>query len=394
MSQKPANHTAGISPKWGALLAVITVLAAYSLTVGYVYPAVAFNLKIREFSPGLIGMQSAMSGIGILIGALFTAMIAARYTAFLTTVVGLVASALAIVAIGIIPPIAWWFLLRFIIGFTGSMVFIVTETWINQLAPDRLRGQIIGIYTSVLAGVFAFGPWLTSVLGFDGWRPYFLVALMLLAMGIPLLIFRRDMPPAPPHEPGAFVSTFRLIPVLMLGVAAFGFFDGAVLTLWPVYAIDSNATADHAALLLSTLIVGNLVFQYPIGWLADHFSRRSLFTLCATVAFFGSVMLPLTDLNQTYIYPYLLLWGALSFGIYTLAMTIVGEVLKGPQLVAANAGFGVMWGAGAIGGSAISGWLMDVLGPAGLPVALGIMFGILTITSLFFPPIRIKQPAH
>jgi hypothetical protein len=74
-------------------------------------------------------------------------------------------------------------------------------------------------------------------------------------------------------------------------------------------------------------------------------------------------------------------------------MTIVGEVLRGPQLIAANAGFGIMWGVGAIGGSALSGLLMDAMGSVGLPIALAVMFGALTITSLFFPPLRLsRQP--
>ncbi len=393
MSTPNTEKSQSTSPKWGALIAVIAVLAAYSLTVGYVYPAVAFNLKVKEFSSSLIGLQSAMSGLGILAGSLAAPILADWFTAWKATIIALLGSAIAIILLGVIDPIAPWFFLRFAIGFTGSMLFVVSETWINQLAPDHLRGRIIGIYTSVLAGVFAVGPWLTSVLGFDGWKPFFLVAVILLIMGAPLLIFRKHMPNETSHESGALLSTFKLIPVLLLGVAAFGFFDGAVLTLWPVYALEKGVSVDHAALLLTTLIIGNLVFQYPIGWLADRFSRRSLFTLCATVAFFGSIMLPLTDLNQPYIYAYLTLWGALSFGIYTLAMTIVGEALRGPQLVAANAGFGIMWGVGAIGGSAVTGWLMDLVGTIGMPIALAAMFGILTVVSLFLPPLRLpRQP--
>lgn len=384
----PGTNTA-TAPKWGALIAVIACLAAYSLTVGYVYPAVAFNLKVKDFSSSLIGLQSAMSGLGILAGSLAAPFFADRLTSWTATVLGLLGSAFAIVLLGLIDPIAPWFILRFIIGFTGSMLFVVSETWINQLAPEHLRGRIIGVYTSVLAGVFALGPWLTSVLGFEGWKPFLLVAIMLLIMGVPLVLFRKDMPNEASHESGALRSTFKLIPVLMLGVAAFGFFDGALLTLWPVYALEKGVSVNHAAFLLTTLIIGNLVFQYPIGWLADRFSRRSLFTLCATTAFFGSIMLPLTDLNQPYIYPYLMLWGALSFGIYTLAMTIVGEALRGPQLVAANVGFGLMWGIGAIGGSALTGSLMDLVGIIGLPLALAVMFGALTVTSLFLPPLRL-----
>ncbi|MEL6289186.1 MAG: MFS transporter [Pseudomonadota bacterium] len=374
---------------WGPLFAVISVLAAYSLTVGYVYPAVAFNLSVKEFSPLVIGLQSAMSGVGILAGSVLTARIASLASPWATTLIALGVSAGVIIALGLIPPVAIWFFLRFALGFSGSLLFILSETWINQLAPDHLRGRIIGIYTSVLAGVFALGPALTTVLGFDGWQPFTSVALLLIAMGLPLLIYRRELPNETVHEEGAFTATLKRIPVLMLGVGAFGYFDGALLTLWPVYALDRDIGVDAAAWLLTLLIIGNLFLQVPIGWLADRFSRRSLFTLCASFAFFGALMLPLVDLTATYAYVYLVIWGALSFGIYTLAMTIVGEALRGSSLVAANAGFGVMWGFGAVAGSGVTGAVMNAIGAVGLPVCIAVVFGALMITSLFFPPIRI-----
>ncbi|MEO0618151.1 MAG: MFS transporter [Pseudomonadota bacterium] len=392
------DHPASTPPTapWGPLFAVIALLAAYSLTVGYVYPAVAFNLKIKEFTPFVIGAQSAMSGLGILVGSFIAPWVADRVGPLRTTILSLLISAGIIILIGVIPPVAIWFALRFMLGFTTSVLFVLSETWINQLAPDHLRGRIIGVYTSVLAGVFALGPILTNVLGFEGWRPFTMVAILLLVFGLPLLFFRRGLPGASAHETGGLLKSFTRIPVLMLGVAAFGYFDGAVLSLWPVYGLDKGVDVERAALLLTLLIIGNVVLQFPIGWLADRFSRRSLFTLCAAFGFFGAAMLPLTDLNATYIYAYLIIWGALSFGIYTLAMTIVGEALRGAQLIAANAGFGIMWGIGAVAGSAVTGWLMAQIGANGLPVSLAVVFGILMMASLFLPPLRLPKssPEH
>jgi hypothetical protein len=82
------------------------------------------------------------------------------------------------------------------------------------------------------------------------------------------------------------------------------------------------------------------------------------------------VLLPAIDLGGWLAWPYLLIWGASSFGIYTTSLVLIGERLGGSRLVVATAAFGVMWGLGALGGSAITGWLMATLGAVGLPVSI------------------------
>ena len=74
-------------------------------------------------------------------------------------------------------------------------------------------------------------------------------------------------------------------------------------------------------------------------------------------------------LDTPLIWPVLFVWGAVSFGIYTMALIELGERFSDAMLVAGNAAFSLMWGVGGIAVSPAVGASMDFLGaprPAGL----------------------------
>jgi MFS family permease len=178
------------------------------------------------------------------------------------------------------------------------------------------------------------------------------------------------------------------IPVLLFAVIAFGFFDGSVLALWVVYAFHQGQGEASAALSLSAIIMGNVVLQFPIGWLADRMSRRHLLAALAAVTFCGAAVLPLIGLGTWWSLLYLVIWGAAAFGVYTLSLTLIGQHLLGIQLVAATAAFGMAWGAGALAGPGITGFFMDTFGPSMLPLTVALTYGLLTAAALAMPPIR------
>ncbi|MBI1385777.1 MAG: MFS transporter [Rhizobiales bacterium] len=371
-----------------AIVGVVAVVGVYSLTVGYTYPALSFNLEARGYSSTVIGLQTAMSGLGTAFGSFAAAVLVRHFGAWPTVICCMATTVVTIMLFGFIPDVEVWYGLRFILSCSGAVLFVVSETWLNEFAPDRLRGRIVGIYTSVIAGLFAAGPLLIPVIGFSGVFPYVVVGVALAVLGSPVLLLRGRAPEVEHVALSHVARTVRLIPLLLLAVGCFGYFDAAILGLWSVYALGEGISADRAALLLTALIIGNLVLQLPLGYLADRYSRRRLLVVCALVGAGGAAGLPLIDLSSAFAVPYLVVWGALAFGVYTLAMTLVGEHLRGPQLLAANAGFSLMWGVGNLVGAGITGPLMDAIGGDGFPLSIFGAYAALLVAALAMVPVR------
>jgi MFS family permease len=370
--------------------AVLMLLAVFSLTTGYSYPAIAFNLEARGYSAGMIGAQAACAGLGILTSAVLMPLLAQRFGSWRLALVGLYGAVVSIFAFGLTENLALWFLLRFVLGAMVNILFVASEIWINQLAPDALRGRIIAVYAATNAGMFALGPLLVPFVGYSGLSSFGVMACVLGIMGLALIRLRSIEQPL---EPAPFTVSLRAvtaIPVLLLAVLSFGFFDGATLALWVVYSFDRGLGETMAALTLSAIILGNVVLQLPIGWLADRMSRRRLLAILAAVAFCGAGFLPLVELESWWGLAYLLIWGAAAFGVYTLSLTLIGQHLTGVRLVAATAAFGMAWGIGALAGPWVTGLLMDRAGPLMLPATIAVIYGLLTLAALAAAPVRLS----
>jgi hypothetical protein len=100
--------------------------------------------------------------------------------------------------------------------------------------------------------------------------------------------------------------------------------------------------------------------------------------LCALASLAGCLLLPLV-FDGWPIWSLLFLWGGASFGIYTMALIQLGERFTGQALIAGNAGFALAWGIGGIVGSPATGLTMQLIGHQGLPLALGLMSGVLAM---------------
>ena len=91
---------------------------------------------------------------------------------------------------------------------------------------------------------------------------------------------------------------------------------------------------------------------------------------CALGTAAASFLLPFA-IETAAIWTFVFIWGALAYGIYTLALAELGARFAGAMLVAGNAAFALMWGFGGIAGPPAAGAAMDLLGPEGLPLVLG-----------------------
>lgn len=370
------------------ILAVISIMGVFALSIGVLYPALALSMDSRGFSASAIGSQAVAVGLGIIVSSLSTPVLAMRVGTWPLCASALVGASLSILCFSINDHPVFWFIVRFIGTLSITTVFVISETWLNELTADNIRGRVIGIYTSMAAGSFAIGPVIVTYIGYDHPRIFVISSALLLLMSLAILRLRGKVPPLESVSNRYLLSTFSIIPVLLGAVAFFGLFDAIALSLWMVYAIDLGQTEDTAAFMLTALIIGNLVFQVPIGWLADKTSPRLIFMLCCTGAFLGSVMLWFMDLDHWTIWPFLIAWGSITFGMFTIAMTLIGKHLVGARLIAANAGFGLFWGIGGLLGGAATGQAMDSLGPIGLPLVMALFSGLLLIFASLLQPIR------
>lgn len=367
--------------RWRALATVIVCLMVFDVTLGLSYPLLALVLEQRGVSPFINGLNAAMLPLGLVLTAPLVPALAQRLGAWRLAVFCILATAGLLALLKLLPSLGAWFALRFLLGAVEGALFAISETWINQLASGANRGRVMAAYASLLSLGFAGGPLLLPTTGTEGWPPFLVGIGFALGGLIFLLSARRSVPSPRLEERASFLAFLPLAPTLLLAGFLFGVFDTATLSLFPLYGLRQGLDEAGASYLLGALIAGNIVLQFPLGWLADRLGRRPVLTACALLTCLGALALP-AAIATPWQWPLVLIWGTTGYGIYTLALAELGDRFTGGQLLAGTAALTAMFGLGGIAGPTLGGGAMEQLGPHGLPLVLGVAYALLAAVSI------------
>ena len=372
MKSAPARPP--LSSDAAGIVGAIVSMTIFALTIGLTYPLFTFVLEAQGYDETAIGLNAAMTPLGILAASPFYPRLTRRFGSWQVAVACIAGAALLLTAMGQAPDYGAYLVLRFLLGAVDGGVFIVSETWINQLAAQRARGRIVGLYATALSAGFGAGPLILSVTGVEGTAPFFIAAGLCAAAILVVLAIRATAPPIPRERAASPLSFVGLAPTLLLAVAVFAFWDAAVLSLFPLYGLDYGLTARFITLALAACILGNSVLQVPIGWLADRASRRGVMIFCALLSAAGAALLPAIIDGGPLLLAILFVWGAVAGGLYTMAMAELGDRFTGARLVAGNAAFAFAWGLGGVIGGPATGAAMGWAGSIGFPAILTAIF--------------------
>ena len=226
----------------------------------------------------------------------------------------------------------------------------------------------------VTAGGFALGPLIVAVTGSVGWTPFVVSSGIIALAAVPLLWVLRDAPILT-GEPssGRLVTYVALAPAAMGVYLAFAMLDGILLTFLPLYGVEVGLTEATALSLMTLMAVGTIVFQWPIGWLADHMNRMALLVYSVLLMFGLACGLPFVIAHTPWNAVYALLFGGVIGVFYTVPMVLLGQRFKGADLAAAATVFGVVFSVGSAIGPPLGGIGMKYIGPHGIAVVMAVI---------------------
>ena len=364
------------------LAALIGCLSIYGITFSLYTPLLSLILEARGASSTLIGALAMIASAGIIIGSFAVPRLMRHLEGRSLLLGGVVFEIVLIFALMSTQSIVAWFVIRFLGGLVGSVLFVVTETWMIEITPREHHGRVMGFYNTTLALSFALGPLILSVTGTQGTMP-FLVGIGLMGLaGLPVLWAGRYAP-ASSNNPGFGVVSFAFVsPLLALACFVVAFMELTTTSLIPIYGLRVGMTESSATLMLFFGAAGGALLQFPIGWAADHFDPRKVLVACALAGFVCAVAWPFSVGVPFLLWTTLFLWWGLFAGVYTVAMILAGQWFRGVELATAMAAFGVFWGVGAFVGPMVGGASMDLWDPYGLPLTLVIVAGVFVVFSL------------
>ncbi len=377
------EQTISEATPWAAIAGVIATVSVFAIAQGLSYPLLSFILQRQGVSPGMIGLSAAMTPIGFILSSPVIPSLTRRFGAGRTALTCAALSAVLLALIGWTQDLYAWFLLRFLIGVSTNPLYVISEIWMIALAPPSRRGRIMGIYTTVISAGFAAGPLCLLFVGSEGWPPFLVGIAAFCICGLCLALVLHRLPDMN-GERSRHVSVFGFVSLawlLLFAVVAAAGFEQGMLALLPVYGASHGISETTMSALLAVMIAGNIALQVPLGLLAERWSARLVRLGCVTATVLGCATIPIL-IETPLVWPFIFVWGAVSYGIYTMAIIELGESFTGQMLVAGNAAFAMMWGVGGIAVPPVAGIAMGLFGPSGLPLTLGAICLALAVLSI------------
>ncbi len=337
---------------------LILATSIVQLANGFFGTFISLRVAMENFGPTTSGLVLSSYFAGFTLGALRCERIIERvghiraYAAF----AGMVVAATA--AMPLLTEPLGWFILRAVIGFGCSGLFITTESWLNAKADPTERGRIFSLYMLGTFLALAFGQLLIGKAKVDTAEPFNAIAV-LFALALVIVSTTRAEPPlvtASTRLP--FDRLPRVAPVAVAGCMVSGLVSASFYSLVPAWMQDEGIARETIAIFMLFVVLGGLAFQIPIGRLSDRFDRRIV--LSALSFGFAVAAIALVNLphSRAVLLPAAALLGGFMSTIYPVCVANAHDQMPADQVVAVSGQLILVSGLGSILGPLIGASVM------------------------------------
>lgn len=360
-----------------SLIAAITCAAVCGSVFGLSMPLISLRLEAMTSSGLIVGLNGAAAALSTLVMAPIVPTILRHVSGRNLIAVSLVAAAALHALFPIFENVPAWFVIRFVMGCFMTVVFVTSETWINQIATPHRRATILGIYGTALSGGFGVGSLLFGHYGVAD-AGFFVGALIFLVGIGPVLLLRGPGAQAPKREEAstqAMMLAAKLAPAAIAAGLAFGGLETVLFSLIPVYGERIGLDAGLIAYVAVAVALGALAWQIPLGWIADKTDRRTTLLGIALTASVAPLLVWAAGSHMPALLGLIFVSAGVASGLYTVGLALVGERFTGGAIAAANAAFIFAYGIGSLIAPPVAGQAMDGIGPHGLMIVMSVIAG-------------------
>lgn len=380
--------------------------SSWALFTGYFILMVAHGFQgnllgvrsvIEEFN--FLATGSIMSGyfVGYFIGANSIPNLVSRvgHIRVFAALASMASLSILIHAVFVNPII--WTMARFITGFALVGIFIVMESWLNDRANNRTRGQLLSVYMFITLIGISLGSLLLNFSSPDKYEPFILISLLLSFALIPILLTKRK---APKFKKQGFINIkglFKTSPLATVSMFCTGLIHSALFSLGAVYAAKMNFTILEISLLLFIITVCGGLFQWPIGYFSDKSDRRLIIIICTFVAaVFAFLAIYVSgaslenmylaisaDRNKILFFLFFGIYAGMAIPLFTLNLAYINDYMEKAKFVSAGAGMQIIFGLGAMMGPFLCSTLMSAFGTNGFFIYLLIFHLIIGLFGLY-----------
>lgn len=272
----------------------------------------------------------------------------------------------------VISPFVW-IVLRLVAGACFAGMVIVVESWLNSRAEQRQRGRVMAAYGVILYAAWAGSQLLLRLSPAEGFVLFCLVSIAFSFALVPVTLTRADSPGVVHADRSSLRRLMAISPAAVVGAGILGLSMGAFWGMAPRYGESIGLDQATLSTFLTSVLVGALVLQWPLGWLSDLVDRRLVIAGGAVLGAMASLGLAFTGATSEMAFVGLgFALGGLVMPLYSVCVAHANDNVDADEVVAASSGLILVYGVGSVAGPFLASLLMLWLSQAWLFVLIAV----------------------
>ena len=387
-----------VKKSWALFIGIGVMMIAHGLQM----QVMGIRSVLEDFSVFTTGIFMSGYYVGYFVGSRTTPNFVSKvghirvFAAFAS-----LASLSALVAVVYVNPFMWT-ISRFITGISLVSCYVVTESWLNDRATNKNRGQLLSTYMMVIYFGLAVGMLLLNISEPDDYEPFILVSILLSIALVPILLTKRPAPKFKKIETISINELYKISPLGSLSSFFTGVIHAAFFSLISVYATLAKFTLAETSILLFIATIAGVIGQGPIGYFSDRFDRRKVIIITTFGSSFLALIAILTSVDPILHIYYMVgfsfkkiiffiavgLYTSLCLPLFSLNLAHTNDFVPKSKFVAAGGGLQFVFGVGAISGPILCSIFMEWFGLNGLFIFLIIAHAIIGGFGLYRMKVR------
>ncbi len=275
-----------------------------------------------------------------------------------------------------------WVLGRFVNGFCVATIWIVIKSWCLEVGGKERRGLAMAAFMGTFNSAQLVAQYMVRYETMSDHKPFCVIAILMAASVMTLFLLRATPPEF--HSTQSTLnlrSLFKISRVGVLGCLFSGMLMGAMYGLLPSCIHELGFDTKGVSWTMMLVVFGGVLFQLPIGKLADTFHARFVLRWVTIFALLSNVVVILTHASH-FFFPLICLIGGCGFVTYALSINLGCEAVEGKHLVSATTGLLVVYGLGAAIGPLLASSVIKFAGPIGIFMFFASMLALTLLASM------------
>lgn len=354
------------------------------------------RMGLDGISTDTIGMVLSLYFVGMLAGAFYSKNLILR-AGHIRMFAGCVAlAAISILICSLYSDPILWGCMRILIGFCNACALTAMESWLSDSASKEVRGKVLGIYQAVVLGGLFVGQFFMNLADPSDTVLFVFAGILLCAAVIPVALSRQSGPVVAEASSMSLLALYRISPLGVVSCLVSGVIYSAIFNMLPVFAKEYGIVEFQLSLYMGAAIAGAFLLQFPVGYLADRFDRRTvLTTLLLISALFGVLVTVFAPMG---LFSAMFIATGVTCGIiactYPISIAEAFDKLRQSEMVSAMGSLILAFSIGGMLGPLTSSLVMKHLGNAALFYFLGLIQVLLAVFVVYRMSVRQALPVE